>query len=167
MSISKIELSFGKHRFSIEGSEQFVSGNIDRMLDWESRHCGPLVEPTRSSEPENNNVAEHAPKSLDARAAPVTLKRFLAEKRPLNTAETLAVVLFYKKAFEQVSEMKTEEVRQALLHAGARPPRHMRQAMSDCVRRAGYIAVGSNRGCWKLDHQGETLVQAELPRNSQ
>jgi hypothetical protein len=154
VSGNKVALVVGDNRLELEGTEQFIASHIELLYRLASTQAR-TIDPAEMLETQDEQVAR-----FERRA----LKPFVSEKLPANMYEALAVVLFYKKKQEQLEEMSIEAIRVALLQAGHRPPQNLRQALSDCRRRTGYVEPGKKRGHWKSSHQGEALVEVELPR---
>jgi hypothetical protein len=87
----------------------------------------------------------------------------ITEKRPSGHLETVAVMAF---AISQagMEEFSEDDIRQAYLRAGVRPPKVVAQALRDTKNRMGYIQGGSRRGLYRLSSYGDTLVRFDLPR---
>jgi hypothetical protein len=150
METLRIVMVNAARRIELEGPQEIVLEQLDDMRAWVD---APGQRPTEKD-------PEH-PAGLNER---VTLRSFLAAKRPDNTYEAIAVLLAYNKSHEGKQELSTDEIRVAMIQSAIRPPGAMGQAMADCRRRYGYVEVGSTRGLWRLSHQGETLVEIDLPR---
>jgi hypothetical protein len=100
----------------------------------------------------------------DGRGTRLTLRGYFDLKKPENASEAIALVLHYKKQHENKEELSSDEIRGALIQGNFRPPSAMAQALTDCRRRFGYVEPGARKGFWRLSHQGETLVELDLPR---
>jgi hypothetical protein len=157
MATAKVVLSAGEYRFELEGSEEFVEGKFKSLLQWISEPPEPSA--ARESEEGGENGRSHGGGKTRK-----TLKTFVTEKSPRNVYEAMAVILHYKRAYEQSEEVSGEEIRKALLQANQHPPKFFNQGLTDARRKYGYLEAGSKRGLWKLSHQGETLVEVDLPR---
>ena len=156
MGTLRISMSNVGRRFELEGGEETVLSHLADMRQW-------LSEGVAASASERANPSESAEPAVAERA---TLRGFLGTKRPANSYEVMAVLLSYKKTHEGKDELSQDEIRTSMIQAGVRPPGVLGQALADCRRRYGYIESGSQRGFWRLSHQGETLVEIDLPRNA-
>ena len=150
MGTYRVTLINGDRRVELEGEEGVVKADFEKVFEWVS---GPLKPASR----ENINHD-------DDRGARVTLRGFFDLKKPENASEAIALVLHYKKQHENKEETSSDEIRGALIQANFRPPGAMAQALTDCRRRFGYVEQGARKGFWRLSHQGETLVELDLPR---
>jgi hypothetical protein len=155
MPTLKVAMSTNNRRFELEGAEETVLSQLGKLQEWlgESVQNGDAL-------PEGESVRGEQSPTIDR----ATLRSFLSAKRPANSCETMAVLFSYKKKYEGKDELLQDEVRASMIQAGARPPGVMGQALTDCRRRYGYIEPGSKKGYWRLSHQGETLVEIDLPR---
>jgi hypothetical protein len=153
MATTKIVIARGERRFELEGTREEINERFQSLFDW-----------VNASPPESQDTSP--PAGGDEKPAErTTLRTFLKSKAPVNTYEAIATVLHYERTHGGRDELSPEEIRTCLIQGGHRPPNAMGQALTDCKRRYGYIDVGSRKGSWKLSHQGETLVELDLPRN--
>ena len=90
-------------------------------------------------------------------------RSLIIDKHPSGHLETVAVMAF---AISQAGaeEFSADDIRQAYLRAGIRPPKVVAQALRDAKNRMGYVEGGSRRGLYRLSHFGDTLVRFDLPR---
>jgi hypothetical protein len=143
------------HALELEGDQAFVEAQLEKLL--------PMVRVNGNGSPAA--VAHDNVQGRTAASPPrQTLKSFFTTKKPANASEAIALVLHYRREHDKKDELSAEEIRAALRQGGFRPPEVMAQALTDCRRRYGYIEVGTKKGMWKLTHQGETLVEIDLPR---
>lgn len=159
MGNARISIASGDFHVEVEGDPAFVEKHI-RDLNALLKKVGDaranaveIVTDARS-ETEGKGVGK------DARQ---TLHKFVGAKKPRNVYEAIACVLYYAKNYQDQPELETGNVRTSLVQGKYRPPGNMVSAMTDCRRKYGFVEVGSKKGFWKLSHQGETLVEFDLP----
>jgi hypothetical protein len=150
MGTYRVTLVNGDRRVELEGDQAVVQENFEKVFEWVS---GP-------PKPASAEKVNHE----DGRGTRVTLRGFFDLKKPENASEAIALALHYKKQHENKEEISSDEIRGALIQGNFRPPGAMAQALTDCRRRFGYVEPGARKGFWRLSHQGETLVELDLPR---
>lgn len=154
---TRVSLALGDAKLEIEGEKAFVEQKLKELL--------PLVTGSggggeTDSKPRGAATAE---KTKEKARRSRTLKSFIEELKPQNAYQAIAAVLYYKREHEDQAEMEGSDIRNGLRQGGYRPPGNISQALVDCRRKYGYIERGSARGMWKLVHQGEALVEFDLP----
>jgi hypothetical protein len=159
MADSRVVVVNGELRIVVEGSETFVKGQLEQLFPWVS---GTEKSQHRANSDKEDGTAGTAPESVRRQ----TIQSFFKDKRPANAYEAIALAIHYKRTFEEKTEFDVSEIRTALRQAAFRPPDDMPQALTDCRRRYGYVQVGTKKGLWTLTHQGETLVEVDLPRQN-
>jgi len=164
MAQAKIMVSNGDVRFELEGDQAFVESHLGKLLPMVRRGDGGS-RPGKGGDGGDADAKVPTEKGSTGSTTRQTLKNFFKEKDPDNAYEAIAVVLQYKKQHEQTDQLSAPEIRAALLQAGYRPPEHMPQALTDGRRRYGYVQPAAQKGFWRLSHQGETLVEIDLPRS--
>lgn len=150
MGTFRVSLVNGERRAELEGDQTVVKENFDRIFEWISLSSG--------------DDSFQKVKSDENRQGRITLRSFFESKRPENASEAIALALHYKKQNEAKEEVSPEEIRAALIQGNFRPPGKLPQALTDCRRRYGYVEPSARKGFWRLSHQGETLVELDLPR---
>jgi hypothetical protein len=138
----------------VEGSPQFVDAQVAKYISG----AGPSDSSSHSQSPVLFSESE-----IDS---PPIEKQLVLVKRPAGHAETVAVLAF---ALAQTGtlEFTEEDMRQAYLRAGVRPPKVVAQAIRDAKNVFGYVDTGSKRGRYKLAHHGERTVRFDLPRKNE
>jgi hypothetical protein len=158
MAQVKVVVSRGDVRVELEGDQAFVESNLEKLL--------PMVNADGDGRAgAGDRGAADDTEQRPAAPARQTIKSFFQQKSPGNASEGIAVALHYKRQYEQKDELTADEIRAALIQGGHRPPDQMAQALTDCRRRYGYVEAGTKKGFWSLTHQGETLVEIDLPRS--
>jgi hypothetical protein len=104
----------------------------------------------------------------DAKGAAVTggvrsERELIAEKRPRNQTETVAVLAFCLAENGQ-AEFTEADMKRAYIRAGVRPPKVIGQAVRDAKNGFDFIESGSKRGSYKLSAHGDRTVRFDLPR---
>ncbi|MBX3229222.1 MAG: hypothetical protein KIT84_18630 [Labilithrix sp.] len=140
----------------IEGPEAFVTSTFESLRDLFDK---PNVKDDSADEPPTNDGEK-----AGEEGSRVSLKTFLEQKKPQNSYEAIACVLYHHQKFREQSELNSDEIRKALLQGRVKPPGNMTQTLTDCRRRYAYIEPGTKKGLWKLSHDGEVTVDLDLPR---
>jgi len=97
---------------------------------------------------------------------PPSLKDFVHQKRPTNTAEYLAVFGFYREKHQGQPEIDEDAATDAFEASGCgrHCPDHLDQALRDAKNKYKYLRAGSKRGRFALTGKGRRLVLLHLPR---
>jgi hypothetical protein len=86
----------------------------------------------------------------------------IAEKRPRNQTETVAVLGFCLAENGQV-EFTEVDIKRAYLRAGIRPPKVISQALRDARNKFDLIEAGTKKGTYRLSAHGDRTVRFDLP----
>ena len=148
-------------RFVLEGSADFVEAHLGEFLELAQKKKGTDATETAEADGEGNPASE----GTAANGSKQSLRGFLDQKGPRNVYEAIASALYYSGKFENRPELGPPEIRDLLVQGKYRPPGSISQALVDCRRKYGFVEVGSKKGLWKLSHQGETMVEFDLPRD--
>jgi hypothetical protein len=120
-------------------------------------------------------AASMVPSSVPDAARPVVAtipagapseEALVAEKRPANHAEYVAVMAYALKA-SGYTEFSEDDMTRAYKRARVRPPKVVGQAIRDAKNQFDYIEAGSGRGLYRLSHHGERTVEFDMPREKQ
>ena len=111
-----------------------------------------------------SNGETSAPGSITQRAVQFIERELISAKQPQGYHETIAVLAFSLREQGKI-EFTPEEMRQAYLRAGVRPPKVVAQALRDARRHYDYITAGKERGTYRLSEHGERVVLFDLPRS--
>lgn len=143
----EVTLTFGDRKISLEGPEDFVRTEVERLVR------GPVSSPASARE-------GAAPNS---ETAPMSERALLDEKLPEGHSETVAVLAFALRE-SGAAEFTEEDMRRAYLRAKARPPKVVSQAIRDAKNKFDYIEPGAAKGSYRLSAHGERTVMFDLPR---
>lgn len=135
-----VTITFDDKKITMEGPEDFVRGELDRITGAS----------TKTGSPSNGESTE-------------TEKALIQAKKPKRHHDIIAVLAFH---FLQQGkpEFTPEEIRKAYIRAGVKPPKVIDQALRDADRHHDLVEAGATRGTFRLSHHGERVVRFELPR---
>ncbi len=134
-----VTVTEGNRRITIEGPEDFVREEVRRFTSTEDGA-------------RTNSVAPVARIERD----------LIAEKRPRNQTETVAVLGFCLAENGQV-EFTEVDIKRAYLRAGIRPPKVISQALRDARNKFDLIEAGTKKGTYRLSPHGDRTVRFDLP----
>lgn len=140
-----VTVTVGDRRITLEGPEDFVRAEVRR-----------LTEPG----PEPANVKA----KLEPAPAQLFERDLIAQKRPRNQTETVAVLGFCL-AENGLAEFREEDIKRAYIRAGARPPKVIAQALRDARNKFDFIEAGTKKGTYRLSMHGDRTVRFDLPAN--
>jgi hypothetical protein len=149
-------------KFELEGSAEFVEAHLTEFLELTQQPNVGGANGTAGVEVEADTTSENG--ALPRRAQ--SLRQFFEQKDSRNVYEAIACAIYYAGKYDNRPELAPQEIRDLLVQAKYRPPGNISQALVDCRRKYGFVEVGSKKGLWKLSHQGETMVEFDLPRSS-
>jgi hypothetical protein len=135
-----VTIAFDDKKITMEGPEDFVRGELDRLT-------GATAKTKGFSDGE----------SIE------TEKALIQAKQPKRHHDIIAVLAFHFLQQGKV-EFTSEEIRKAYIRAGVKPPKVIDQALRDANRHHDLVEPGTTRGTFKLSHHGERVVRFELPR---
>jgi hypothetical protein len=144
----EVTLTFGDRKISLEGPEDFIRGEVERLIQGSS----PTALPP-------------APTAVQSQEPSVSERALLREKLPKGHSETIAVLAFALRS-NGVPEFTEDDIRRAYLRGNVRPPKAIAQAIRDSKRNFDYVESGSSKGSYKLSAHGERTVIFDLPRES-
>jgi hypothetical protein len=138
----KVAVTVDNRRITIEGPEDFVRAEVQRFMS--------QGEDGAASKPANN-----------VRAA-LTERELIAQKRPRNQTETVAVLGFCLAENEH-GEFTEADIKKGYIRAGVRPPKVISQALRDARNKFDLIEAGTKKGTYRLSAHGERTVRFDLP----
>lgn len=142
-----VTITFGDRKISLEGPEDFVRTEVER-----------LVHGSVSSISGSDLPAASLPE-----AVPMSERKLMQQKRPKGHSEKV-VVLAYALREGGTAEFTEDDLRRAYLRADERPPKVVSQAIRDAKNKYDYIEPGSSKGTYRLSPHGERTVIFDLPR---
>jgi hypothetical protein len=144
----EVTLTFGDKKVSLEGPEDFVREEVERLVH------GP-----------SGAVAAAGPQTAppEAPSSPQTERQLVEQKLPDGHAEIVAVLAFSLRE-RGVTEFTAEEIRKAYIRANVRPPKVVAQALRDAKNKYELIEPGTTKGTYRLSPHGERTVLFDLPR---
>jgi hypothetical protein len=141
-----VTLTIDDRRITLEGPEDFVRSEVRRFTS------------------QGNSNVPGAPAD-QSRPAALTERELVAQKRPRNQTETVAVLGFCLT--ENGEEEFTEaDVKKAYIRAGARPPKVISQALRDAKNKFDLIEAGKKKGTYRISAHGDRTVRFDLPAGS-
>ncbi len=143
----EVTVTLGDRRVTLEGPEEFVRQEVERLV---------------GGVPAAPGLAFEQGKATDKRDA-VSERALLDEKQPDGHSETVAVLAFALRE-SGVAEFSEDDMRRAYLRGKERPPKVISQAIRDAKNKFDYIAPGNGRGKYRLSTHGERTVIFDLPR---
>jgi hypothetical protein len=143
----KAIVQVGESTITFEGPEEFVQAQVARFA---GLNIGPTIQGKRI-------------KGLLETSMSDTERDFVRAKNPQNHPETVAVLAFYLTQSGQ-AEFTEEDIRNAYIRAGIKPPKVVSQAIRDSKNNFEYIVHGTGRGNYRLSHHGDRTVRFDLPR---
>lgn len=148
MELCKATIVFEDSKITFEGSAEFVQNQVEKFT---TRQRADSLQRNTANENPTENCVE---------------KQLMMDKRPRGHHEIVTVLAFAltQSGTEEFSE---EDMRRAYLRAGARPPKHVDQALRDARSKFDYIETGSKRGMYRLSNHGDRVVRFDLPRAAQ
>lgn len=138
-----VTVTIDGRRITLEGPEDFVRAEVRRFTASDEDTVG-------------------AKSARGAERAATTERELIAEKRPRNQTETVAV-LGYCLAENGLTEFNEAEMRRAYRRSGTRPPKSIAQALRDARNKFDFIEAGSRRGTYRLSAHGDRTVRFDLP----
>ena len=144
----KVTITDGKLKVTFEGNQRAVEETVAR---YRNASIASDVQEQRSG-----NVLQRASGETP------TERDLIANKRPANHSETIAVLAFALKE-AGTAEFTKEDIRKAYIRAVVRPPKVVGQAIRDAIRHFDFIEPGAERGKYRLSHHGERTVRFDLP----
>lgn len=126
-------------KITLEGPEEFVRSEVRRFTASVDHH---------GAEPSGLKT--------------LTERELIAEKRPRNHSEMVAVLGFCLSE-NGLSEFSEADIKRAYLRSGARPPKVISQALRDAKNRFDLIESGKKRGTYRLSAHGARTVRFSLP----
>jgi hypothetical protein len=149
----EVTITVGDRRVTLEGPEDFVREEVERLAGLSAR----------ASSPPPVGLAEKGAKRGGAADQSVVSERELVmEKKPSGHLETVAVLAYCLAKAGQV-EFGPDDIRRAYLRAGVRPPKVVAQALRDAKNVRDFIEQGSEKGHYRLSPHGERTVIFDLP----
>jgi hypothetical protein len=140
----EVTVTFGDKRITIEGPEDFVRGEVQRLTDMAVTPNGAI--------------------SGGAQGKGFTSEReFVAKKKPSGHSQTVAVLAYFLMQAGQ-QEFTAEDIRRAYARANVRPPKVMDQSLRDAKNIHDYLERGSDRGAFRLTPHGARTVEFDLPQ---
>jgi len=138
-----VTVTIDNRRITLEGPEDFVRAEVRRFTSL------------------GDEGAKGAPASNAGRAA-LTERELIAQKRPRNQTETVAVLGFCL-ADNGHGEFTESDIKRAYVRAGVRPPKAISQALRDARNKFDLIEAGTKRGTYRLSAHGDRTVRFDLP----
>ncbi len=146
----EVSLTFGDRKISLEGPEEFVRAEVERLVH------GPAAS---TASPEEGATPRSEGALMSERA-------LLDEKLPEGHSETVAVLAFALRE-SGAPEFTEDDMRRAYLRAKARPPKVVSQAIRDAKNKFDFIVPGASKGTYRLSPHGERTVMFDLPRKKE
>ncbi|PYT15308.1 MAG: hypothetical protein DMG59_14230 [Acidobacteria bacterium] len=138
-----VTVTIGDRRITLEGPEDFVRGEVRRFAFSVEADARP------------------AP-AVDGQRAALTERDLVAQKRPRNQSETVAVLGFCLTENGH-AEFTEADIKRAYVRAGVRPPKVISQALRDARNKFDLIDAGTKRGTYRLSAHGDRTVRFDLP----
>lgn len=151
----KISVTLDKFKLELEGPRDYVDEKLAYFAE--------IIEMNKENVVENSGPSNPHP-SDGSQNSTGTLKNLIEIKKPGNSSEAIACCLFFFKNERKQEEVSTEEIRKSLMFAKFKTPANFGQALTDCKGKYGYIDNGAQKGLWKLTHEGESVVEFDLPK---
>jgi hypothetical protein len=139
----KVTVTVDNRHITLEGPEDFVRAEVQRLTS-------PADDNAKGSSANNSG-----------RAA-LTERDLIAQKRPKNQTETVAVLGFCL-AENGHDEFTEADVKRAYVRAGIRPPKVISQALRDARNKFDLIEAGTKKGTYRLSAHGDRTVRFDLP----
>src|ERR1022692_2649605 len=127
--LCKATIQVGDTKITYEGPREFVEGLV-------------------------NEYVLKASKQHPKQEGSDSLADLVGSKQPHGHAEIVAVLSFWITEAGKV-EFTEHDLRDAYIQAGLRPPKVVAQALRDAKKRYDYIALGSERGSYRLSPHGD------------
>jgi hypothetical protein len=137
-----VTVTVDNRRITLEGPEDFVRAEVRRFT--------VLGEAARSTSANN------------ADPAALTERDLIAQKRPKNHTETVAVLGFCLTENGK-AEFTEADIKKAYIRAGVRPPKVISQALRDARNKFDLIEAGEEKGSYRLSTHGDRTVRFDLP----
>jgi hypothetical protein len=138
-----VTVTVDNRRITLEGPEDFVRAEVRRFTS-------PGDDGLKGV-PANNAVG-----------AVLTERDLIAQKRPRNQTETVAVLGFCLAANGH-GEFSEADIKRAYVRAGVRPPKVISQALRDARNKFDLIEAGTKKGTYQLSAHGDRTVRFDLP----
>jgi len=138
-----VTVTVDNRRITLEGPEDFVRAEVRRFA---------LPHDNGAKGKSSNN------------AGPTTLteRDLIAQKRPRNQTETVAVLGFCLTENGH-GEFTEADIKRAYVRGGIRPPKVISQAIRDARNKFDLIETGAKKGTYRLSPHGDRTVRFDLP----
>jgi hypothetical protein len=146
---AKASVTIGDTTITFEGPAEFVDQQISKYTATNIARQGIQGYMREAGAP-------------STQAIPPAERSLIAEKKPRNHPETVAVLAF-ALAEGGVEEFTEDDMRRAYLRGGVRPPKVISQAVRDAKNNYDFIEAGTQRGCYRLTNHGDRTVRFDLP----
>lgn len=146
-----VTVEIGDSKVTLSGPEEFVREEVRHLT---SKLSG------------KNPGAEEKAKKTSRQDDAVTEAGLVAEKRPANHSETVAVLAYCMRQ-NGTAEFTEDDMRRAYIRAKVRPPKVVAQAIRDARNGFDLIEAGNGKGLYRLSHHGERTVLFDLPTGSE
>jgi hypothetical protein len=140
-----VTLTVDNRKITLEGPEDFVSAEVRRFASPPPTLPSPIQE-------QNDRGSDTVRSERD----------LVAQKRPRNQTETVAVLGFFLTQNGQ-AEFTEADIRRAYIRAGVRPPKVVAQALRDARNKFDLIEPGTKRGTFRLSPHGDRTIRFDLP----
>lgn len=138
-----VTVTVDNRRITLEGPEDFVRAEVRRFTS------------TR-----DEGVKGASVNNADRTA--LTERDLIAQKRPRNQTETVAVLGFCL-AENGHGEFTEVDIKRAYVRANVRPPKVISQALRDARNKFDLIEAGTKKGTYRLSAHGDRTVRFDLP----
>lgn len=141
--ILAVTVTVDNRRITLEGPEDFVRAEVRRFTSL-------------------GDDGVKVPSAKNADPIALTERELIAQKRPQNQTETVAVLGFCLTENGH-SEFTEAEIKRAYVRAGVRPPKVISQALRDAKNKFDLIEAGTKKGTYRLSAHGDRTVRFDLP----
>jgi hypothetical protein len=145
-----VTVTVDERRITLEGPEDFVRAEVRRFASLSEDDLKP-----------DGHNAKAGPAN-DAGGVALIERDLIAQKRPRNQTETVAVLGFCL-AENGHREFTEADIKRAYVRAGVRPPKAIAQALRDARNKFDLIEGGTKKGTYRLSAHGDRTVRFDLP----
>ena len=167
MEKSRVRIKIGKNELEIEGNEDFVKEEIEKLfekIEWR-REEKQIEEDSRQVE--NKKVEENQFNESDKDEVNYEkpyIKDFANDKNPSSNQEKALVLAYYLKKYEGKEKFGVEDIKELWIVSEFKPPKYIKQTLRDVKNKKRWFERVDS-GIYELTMHGEHFVKRELPKS--
>ena len=179
MNDTRIKINFAEGTIELEGSEQFVEKHWEELKSYIPKSFSDVPK----SHDKNNKSKikgaskiqkDHKPLSytpipinLKGAGNTPSLKKFFDEKSPTSNQDIVTVFVYYLNKYCDIKNMEMGHAVSCYNELKLRKPSNIYSVCNNVRTRKGYLDYGDEAHTFKINIQGENLIEHDLPVKKQ